>query len=138
MDILEEIYLLEYLTYSVEVEVGLSINQKSVIILKHYIKYNKKVFVCQSTNLYRYGFAKSKMVGAIIFLFFLSFFFFCFCFFVSYFFVFFFFFDVEPCGRKKTLTKSIKLNFLAKLKTENQRVDLNFKTSGTIFDRRLY
>ena len=44
-------------------------------------------------------------MGAIAFLFFLS--------------LFFFFFDVEPCGRKKTLTKSIKLNFLAKLKTEN-------------------
>ena len=34
-------------------------------------------------------------------------------------FLFFVFFDVEPCVRKKTLTKSIKLNFLAKLKTEN-------------------
>ena len=53
-------------------------------------------------------------------------------------FFFLFFFDVEPCGRKKTLTKSIKLNFLAKLKAENQRVDLNLKTSGTIFDRGLY
>ena len=87
------------------------------------------MFGCQPTNLYQYGFAKSKMVGAIVllvFLFFLSFF------------IFFIFFDVEPCGRKKTLTKSVKLNFLDKLKAENQRVDLNLKTSGTIFDRGLY
>ena len=69
-------------------------------------------------------FSKSKMVSAIVFLFFLSFFF--------------LFFDMEPCGRKKTLTKLIKLNFLAKLKAENQRVDLNLKTSGTIFDTGLY
>ena len=69
------------------------------------------MFGCQPTNLYQYGFAKSKMVDAIVFLFFSSFFF---------------------------LTKSIKLNFLAKLKAENQRVDLNLKTSGTIFDRGLY
>ena len=57
--------------------------------------------------------------------------FFCF-FFLS------FFFDVEPCGRKKNLTKSTKLNFLAKLKAENQRVGLNLKTSGTISDRGLF
>ena len=73
------------------------------------------MFGCQPTNLYQYGFAKSEMVGAIDFLFF------------SFFFLSFFF-----------LTKSIKLNFLAKLKAENQRVDLNLKTSGTISDRGLY
>ena len=62
----------------------------------------------------------------------------CFSFFLSFFFFFFFFFDVVPCGRKKPLTKSIKLNFVAKLKAENQRVDLNLKTSGTTSDRGLY
>ena len=72
------------------------------------------MFGCQPTNLYQYGFAKSKMVGAILFLFFLSFF-------SLFFFVLFFaFFDVEPCRQKKILTKSIKLNFLARLKTENR------------------
>ena len=76
-------------------------------------------------NLYQYGYAKSKMMGAIVFLFFLVF-------------VCLFFFDVEPCRQKQTLTKSIKLNFLAKLKAENQSVDLNFKPRGTIFNRGLY
>ena len=76
------------------------------------------MFGCQPTNLYQYG---------------------CNCFFVfSFFLSFFFFFDVELCGRKKTLTKSIKLNFLANLKTENQRIDLNLKTSGTISERGFY
>ena len=73
------------------------------------------MFGCQPTNLYQYGFAKSEMVGAIDFLFF------------SFFFLSLFF-----------LTKSIKLNFLAKVKAENQRVDLNPKMSDIIFVRDLY
>ena len=90
------------------------------------------MFGCQPTNLYQYGFAKSKMVGAIVFFVFSFFIYFLYIF--LYFCFSFFFFNVEPCGRNKTLTKSIKLNFLAKLKAKNQRVDLNLKTSGTIFD----
>ena len=80
------------------------------------------MFRCKSTNLYQYGFVKSKMVGAIVFFFFL--FFSCFL--------------TRSLADKKTLTKSTNLNFLAKLKAENQRVDLNLKTSGTISDRGLY
>ena len=74
---------------------------------------------CQPTNLYQYGSNCFVVLSLFLFLFFFLF----------------FFLDVEPCGRKKTLTKSIKLNFLAKLKAENQRVDLNLKTSGTISER---
>ena len=81
------------------------------------------MFRCKPTNLYQYGFVKSKMVGVIVF---------SFPFFLS-----FFFFLTWSLADKKTLTKSINLNFLAKLKAENQRVDLNLKTLGTNFDRGL-
>ena len=91
------------------------------------------MFRCKPTNLYQYGFVKSKMVGAIRF-----------CLFFFIFFIFFIFiiiiiiFLTWSLTDKKTLTKSINLNFLAKLKAENQRVDLNLKILGTNFDRGLY
>ena len=69
------------------------------------------------------------MVGGIVILLLLL------LFFLFFSFPFFFFFDEEP---KKALTKSINLNFIAKLKAEKQRVDLKLKTSGTTFDRGFY
>ena len=94
------------------------------------------MFQCKPTNLYQYSFVKSKMVGAIVFsvflLFVFSFPFFFFLFLFSFFL--FFFFLTWSLADKKTLTKSINLNFLAKLKAENQRVHLNLKTLGTNFD----
>ena len=92
------------------------------------------MFRCKPTNLYQYGFVKSKMVGAIVFFIFLVFVVFSFLFFLS----FFFFFLTWSLVDKKALTRPINLDFLAKLKPENQRVDLNLKTLGTNFDRGLY
>ena len=90
------------------------------------------MFRCKPTNLYQYGFVNSKMVGAIVFFIFLAFVF------SFLFFFFFFFFLTWDLVDKKSLTKLINLDFLAKLKAENQRIDLNHKTLGTNFDRGLY
>ena len=72
--------------------------------------------------MYLYGFARSQIVQ----LFFVV----LFCFF--FLFVFFFFLAWNQV-KEENMTKSMKLSFIAKLKTQNQRVNLNFITLPTIF-----